>query len=181
MRNNFYRTIIFTLLISLNILNAAVYAEAAEDNLIDTVRNYMYYTDYPSDVGYLAFGRQLEKFFQNGEWSIENDKEQENNFGSLAVFKGIGRYAGRRAKITVKIGRAKKNLTNSIREGNLAIVSIYENNNRLYYYGYDRESYGGNMQAQLELDMLRDLTGMLGVSVENKLKLSSFLSTLYSD
>ena len=79
-KNNFYRyrTIIFTLLISLIILNAAVYAEAAEDNtdLIDTVRNYMYYTDYPSDVGYLAFGRQLENFFQNGEWSIENDKEQ---------------------------------------------------------------------------------------------------------
>lgn len=67
---------------------------------IEAVRERMYYQNYPQDLDYLPFGKQLEKFFAKGEWSKESVPKLEESFSRLAVFKGIGSWNGRRTWFT---------------------------------------------------------------------------------
>ena len=169
------------------IFGAASAAYAANSELINDLRNYVHYNDYPADVGYLPIGKQLENFFENGQWSEEeNNQDYSKNFGTLAVFQGIGRYSdhvgilkysGRKARITVKFGRALRDL-GRIKQGSFAIVSIAENQNIIYRYERDRGLYN-DMQSQLMLDFAAELGGLVGQSTENTISLSSFLSSIY--
>lgn len=101
---------------------------------IEIVRERMYYQNYPQDLDYLPFGKQLEKFFAKGQWSEERVPALEEYFSKLAVFKGIGMWDGRRTWFTVKIGRAKREINNNINESSLVVISILENKNLLYSY-----------------------------------------------
>ena len=145
---------------------------------IEYVREKMYYQNYPQDLDYLPFGKQLEKFFAKGQWSEERVPALEEYFSKLAVFKGIGTWQGRRTWVTVKIGRAKKKIRNNINEGSLVIISILENKNLLYSYDMDMPS--GVAGAYFDL-LTTGLEAYSGKSVRNKISLSDFIDTIYKE
>lgn len=175
------------LLVALATFPAWGATETTGKELIDIVRNRMFYENYPEDVGYLPLGRQLEKFFDNGQWDTEDDPKFTENFGTLAIFQGIGHYSnllgitqygGRKARITVKVGCAQKDINRYIREGSLAIVSIHENKNEIYLYSLDRGFYG-DLQSQMQFDIVMEFGGLVGVK-GNEITLTDFLQTIYN-
>ena len=145
---------------------------------IEDVRERMYYQNYPQDLDYLPFGKQLEKFFAKGQWSEERVPALEEYFSKLAVFKGIGTWDGRRTWVTVKIGRAKKKIRNNINEGSLVVISILENKNLLY--SYDMVMPSGITGAYFNL-LTAELEAYSGKSVRNKISLSDFIDTIYKE
>ena len=145
---------------------------------IEYVRERMYYQNYPQDLDYLPFGKQLEKFFAKGQWSEERVPALEESFSKLAVFKGIGTWKGRRTWITVKIGRAKRKISNNINEGSLVVISILENKNLLYSYDMDMPS--GVAGAYFDL-LTTGLEAYSGKSIRNKISFSDFIDAIYKE
>lgn len=145
---------------------------------IEIVRERMYYQNYPQDLDYLPFGKQLEKFFAKGQWSEERVPALEEYFSKLAVFKGIGMWDGRRTWFTVKIGRAKRKINNNINKGSLVVISIWENKNLLY--SYDMVMPSGIAGAYFDL-LTTGLAAYSGKSVRNKISLSDFIDTIYKE
>ena len=153
------------------------YIDTESQAPIEDVRERMYYQNYPQDLDYLPFGKQLEKFFAKGQWSEESVPKLEESFSKLAVFKGIGTWNGRRTWVTVKIGRAKKKI-NNIKEGSLVVISIMENKNLLY--SFDRVMPSGVTGAYFNL-LTAELEAFSGNSVRNKISLSDFIDTIYKE
>ena len=152
-----------------------------EREIIEAVRNNMYYSDFSPELGYGPVGRQLERYYGNPEWSIEttNSKDFEKN---IAVFSGIARDAitKRRRKIVVRFARAVQD-TYRFKKGNLVLTQIDLGGEVIYRYFMSKSS----SREPNAITELRGFAALLattfgGDGSPNKISLTDFLELIYS-
>ncbi|MBQ9566180.1 MAG: hypothetical protein IJU98_11400, partial [Synergistaceae bacterium] len=168
-------------------MDAMMEAEMAEgEELIEAVRTHMYYSEYPPELGYAPVGTQLENFFSNGEWAIEDTKDKK--YGKkIAVFKGIGtltnrlRRTARRIKVTVRF--AAETNANSEKKS-LVITQISFNNETVYSRSRDYRQNSEIRQFDALYSMLGGGNAMSGAFSDlfgsNKYTLGDFLEMIYN-
>ena len=150
------------------------------EELIDFVRNRMYYSDFSSELGYGPVGKQCEKFFSNGSWEIfETENKLFERQG--AVFKGIAQrlFDNRRFMFKVFFNVAAVDHPR-FKKGHVIISQINMNDNRVYFYNskqYINNALQGEIFSELRdyFNMMADFTGVQS----NQISLADFLEMIY--
>lgn len=151
---------------------------ARERAIIEAVRNTMYYKEYSPELGYGPIGQQLEKFFANGNWHIEDNRAYKNLDKKLAVFKGIARMRGnnRRFMFTVRFGRAIADHIR-FRKGSLVLCQIDMNDNTVYRYFMDAGARG---YLSKSMQNIVNMAGFFSGIDPNGFSLGDFIELIYS-